>query len=104
MKFKMNGDKWEIKEISNEEMGEIESSDLKTTFTHGTTRYVNNTIYLNKMSPNKEKTLYHELVHCYLYEYGFNSFDKEYNVEDVCEIAANSSGIINKIMQEYFRN
>ena len=102
MKFEMNNDKWEIKIISNDEMAKKSDSDLINTFTHGLTVYNENTIYLNELAPNKKRTLYHELVHCYLYEFGFNSFDKQFNLEDVCEISASSCDIINKIINDYF--
>lgn len=102
MKFEMNNSKWEIKEITNDKMKEYADSDLKNTFTHGITVYSENMIYINKLSPNKKRTLYHELVHCYTYEFGFNPFDKQFSLEDVCEISASSSDIVNKIIQDYF--
>lgn len=102
MKFKMNNDKWEIKLISNDEMQKYADSDLKESFTHGLTVYNENTIYLNELSPNKKRTLHHELVHCYLYEFGFNPFEKQFSLEDVCEICASSNEIINKIINDYF--
>lgn len=103
MKFKINEDEWEIKEISNAEMNILESSDLKDTFIHGTTQYSENIIYINKETPNKRKTLIHELIHCYMYEYGHNQFeDKKFNNEDVCEICSSSHNIIHKIVEDYF--
>ena len=104
MKFKMNNSEWEIKEISNAEMNTMESSDLKETFTHGTTQYSTNTIFINKDSPCKERTLYHELIHCFMYEYGHNQFEnKAFSYEDVCEISASSHDIIEKIARDYFK-
>ena len=103
MKFKMNGSDWEIKEITNDEMDSMGSSDLINTFEHGLTRYSENVIYINKKTPNKKKTLYHELVHCYTYEYGINPFNKKYSIEDVCEICACSHDIIHKIVEDYFK-
>ena len=103
MKFKINNSEWEIKEISNCEMNTITSSDLKETFTHGTTEYSSNTIYLNKDTPVKRKTLIHELTHCFMYEYGHNQWDRTFTYEDICEISASSHDIIHKIVEDYFK-
>lgn len=103
MKFQVNNDNWEIKEISNADMNIISGSDLKETFTHGTTQYSENTIYINEDSPNKKKTLYHELMHMYMYEYGHNQWNKEFNNEDVCEISSSSHDFIHKIAEDYFK-
>ena len=102
MKFKMNDSDWEIKEISNAEMNVLVSSDKQETFTHGTTQYDCNTIFINKETPNKKKTLYHELTHCFMYEYGHNQWNKEFDNEDVCEIMASSHDMIHEIVEEYF--
>ena len=102
MKFKMNNSDWEIKEISNAEMNILISSDKQETFTHGTTQYDCNTIFINEETPNKKNTLYHELTHCFMYEYGHNQWQKEFNNEDVCEIVASSHDIIHDIVEEYF--
>ncbi len=101
MVFIMNNDEWIIKEISNSEMNMICSSDLKETFVHGITQYNESTIYINEDSPNKERTLYHELMHCYMYEYGINQWDKNFSNEDICELSASSYKIIFQIIKKY---
>lgn len=103
MKFKINNSEWQIKEISNADMNMIENSDLKETFTHGTTQYSENTIYINADCPCKRKTLIHELTHCFMYEYGHNQWNKHFNNEDVCEISASSHDTIHKIVEDYFK-
>ena len=103
MNFIINGDEWQIKEISNAEMNIMYGSDKKETFTHGTTQYSDQIIYLNTETPNKRKTLYHELTHCFMYEYGHNQNEKEFNNEDVCEINAQSHDIIKDISDRYFK-
>ena len=103
MKFIINNDEWEIKEINNAEMNIMCGSDKRETFTHGSTQYSDQVIYLNNEAPNKRKTLYHELTHCFMYEYGHNQHQKEYNNEDVCEICACSHDIIHKIVEDYFK-
>ena len=100
----MNNDEWEIREISNAEMNILESSDGRGTFTHGTTQYNCNIIFINQETPNKRKTLIHELTHCFMYEFGHNEFDeKKPTCEDVCEISAASHDMIHQIVEEYFK-
>ena len=103
MKFIINNDEWEIKEINNAEMNIMCGSDKRETFTHGSTQYSDQVIYLNSETPNKRKTLCHELTHCFMYEYGHNQQEKEYNNEDVCEICACSHNIIHEIVEDYFK-
>ena len=103
MKFKMNGREWTIEVISNAEMNILCGSDLRETFTHGSTQYSELVIYLNEAAPDKRKILYHELTHCFMYEFGHNQHQKEFNNEDVCEISACSHDIIHKIVEDYFK-
>ena len=102
MKFKMNNEEWEIKKISNAEMNIMMPSDKKESFTHGSTQYDELTIYLNEDAKSIRKTLIHELTHCFMYEFGHNQWEKEYNNEDVCEIVTSSYDIIHKIVEDYF--
>lgn len=105
MTFEMNNHTWQIKEITNAEMNVIEDSDGKQTFCHGTTDYQSLIIYLNKDAKNIKTTLYHELMHCFMYEYGYNQKeDKIFNYDDVCEVSACSHDIIHKIVKDYFKN
>lgn len=100
MKFKMNDRVWKIKEITNEEMMNLTNN--YEGFTHGTTEYSELVININKSAPDKKKTLYHELTHCFMYEYGHNQHNKEFDYEDVCEICACSHDMIHRIAKEYF--
>lgn len=104
MKFKINNDEWEIKEISNAEMNIMVSSDIKETFTHGTTQYDEFVIYLNKEGKGLRKTLIHELTHCFLFEYGHNQHQREYTNEDICEISASFHDGIHETIEKYFKN
>lgn len=101
MKFKLNNTEWEIKTISNAEMNILCGSDMRETFTHGTTQYSELIIYINEDAPDKKRTLYHELMHSFLYEYGHNQHQKEFNFEDVCEISACSHDIIHEIVKQW---
>jgi Zn-dependent peptidase ImmA (M78 family) len=99
MEFIINNCKWNIKEISNEEMERNYGEDGY--YTHGYTCYNQDIIYINKTSPEKERTLKHELTHCWLYMYGHNQDDKHFSNEDVCEIVASINDFINQILEEY---
>ncbi len=99
MKFKINNSEWEIKEISNADMQDKYCLDDE--FTHGITIYSENTIYLNKDSKNIIRILKHELTHVWLYEYGHNQDEKEFNNEEVCEIVASSNDFINEVVKRY---
>ena len=98
MKFEINGNVWGIKEISSADM------DYKfevNGFTHGITIYSEHMIYLNIESPDILRTLKHELMHVWLYEYGHNQDNRDFNYEDVCEIVASSNDFINMIVDKY---
>ena len=93
MKFKCNNTEYEIKEVNCIE-DEVE--------TVGLTRYQERLIYLKKLDKDfMIRTLKHELMHVWLYEYGHNQEEKEFNSEDVCEIVACSNDFINKVIEKY---
>ena len=101
MRFIMNNNNWEIREKTNEEMMAL-TGDYEN-FTHGTTEYSELVININKSAPDKRRTLCHELMHCFMYEYGHNQFEnKTFNNEDICEMVASSHDIINRIINKYF--
>ena len=103
MKFKMNNHNWEIEEIPYYKMKEL-ANDEENNFTQGLTLYSENKILINKKAPNKKVVLYHELMHCFMYEYGHNQWQKEFNHEDVCEISATAHDIIHEIAEKYFKD
>lgn len=49
----------------------------------------------------KRKTLMHELMHCYLYEFGIHNFSN-FDEEDLCNFSAHSHDIIHKIVKDYY--
>ena len=99
MEFEINGSIWKIREISDEEMQY--DKNKPGYYTHGFTCYSQNIIYINKTSPEKIRTLKHELMHCWLYLYGHNQDDRQFDNEDVCEIVASSNDFINKIIEQF---
>lgn len=92
MKFKCNNTEYEI----------IEKEQLNSEEDIGLTDYQHKQIILKKLDKDiMIKTLKHELTHTWLYEYGHNQEEKEFNCEDVCEIVASSNDFINKVVNKY---
>lgn len=78
---------------------------MKNDYTMGVTIYKTQEILLLKDQANLIKTLKHELVHVWLYEYGHaQNDDKKYDYEDICEIVASSNDFINEVIEQYENN
>lgn len=99
MKFKINNTEWIIKEVNEA----IINNEVKQDEILGLTIYKTQEILLLESQANIIKTLKHELVHVWLYEYGHNQQEKEFNCEDICEIVASSNDFINEVIEEYTR-
>lgn len=98
MKFVINNTKWIIKLVDEATM----NNEMKQDSTLGVTIYRTQEIMLLESQANIIKTLKHELMHVWLYEYGHNQFDdKKYDYEDICEIVASSNNFINEIVNKY---
>ena len=92
MKFKINNTEYEI----------VEKEKLENEEDVGYTEYQSKRILLKKLDKDfMIKTLKHELMHVWLYEYGHNQADRIFNNEDVCEIVASSNDFINEVVDEY---
>lgn len=105
MKFIINNREWEIKEVSKDWLLEEFKKEYEdAVYCFGLTRYFQQIIYLNNELCNqvKKQTLYHELMHCYLWSYLSNQF--EYNEEQLCDVSANSHDIIHEIVSDYFKD
>lgn len=103
MKFKINGNIWKVLTISNTQIDNIEGNNGEN-FIHGSTRYGLNKIFINKETPEPLRTLKHELMHVWLYEYGHRADEKQFNEEDICEIVASSNDFINEIVNKYSKS
>lgn len=106
MKFKINNEEWEIKEITQEEIRKDYLShyckiDDNGRY-HGVTWCDTHQIFIDKdlCIDEKKHTLLHELTHCFIYSY-IKHYDKGYEEEEVCDIVANSNNIINDIYIKY---
>lgn len=96
-KFKCNNTEWTIKEVDEATI----NNEMKSDGTLGVTIYKTQEIMLLKDQANIIKTLIHELIHVWLYEFGHNQEDKEFNCEDICEIVASSNVFVNEVVGQY---
>lgn len=99
MKFKINNTEWEIKEVDEATM----NNEMKEDYTLGVTLIRKHEIWLVNNNVDMIRTLKHELTHAWLWEYGHNQHEKEFNSEDVCEIVASSNDFINEVVEQYKR-
>ncbi len=98
MEFEINDTKWTI-EIVNEDRI---NNETKNDNTLGLTIYKEQKILILENQANIIKTLKHELMHVWMYEYGHPQNDEElYTFENVCEIVASSNDFINEIVNKY---
>lgn len=96
--FKINNTEWTIKEVTEAEI----NNEMKNDYTLGVTIYKSQEILLLENQPNLARTLKHELMHVWLYEYGHVQNDEtKYSYEDICEIVASSNDFINKVIEQY---
>jgi len=104
MKFKINDRDWEIIEVDQNKMRELEKDDNEKNEYYGLTVYNEQIIYLWEKLPKQQKrqTLIHELFHCYLGVY-VSFQDLNLTEEVVCNLTANSHDIIHKIVEDYFK-
>lgn len=104
--FDINNDTWQIEEKCKDELLELYKKECKEDdiyMVYGVTKKSNQIIYINsEMSEQqKRKTLMHELMHCYLYEFGIHNF-LSFDEEDLCNFSAHSHDIIHKIVKDYY--
>ena len=98
MKFIINDAEWTIKMIDNYTMIGI----ARDTGIFGRTEFETQEILLRKDTANVIRTLKHELMHVWLWEYGHDQHnDNVYDCEDICEIVASSNNFINEIVEKF---
>jgi len=96
MEIEINGATWTIKNVGEDVINNIMKHDGAL----GLTVYKTQEILLLEDQANIVKTLKHELVHAWLYEYGH--MDREsYSQEDVCEILSSCNEFINEAVIQY---
>lgn len=94
MDLKINGVKWQVIEVQY-----IDSNGDALTL--GETHYGESIIYIeqNKID-TMIRTFTHELLHAWLYEYGYDQ-EKEFTNEDMCNIISASYSFISKYTEKY---
>lgn len=98
MKFRINNTEWTIKEVDGANI----NNETKQDGTLGVTIYKTQEILLLEDQANIVKTLKHELMHVWLYEYGHAQDENTtYGYEDICEIVASCNDFINQIVNQY---
>ena len=76
--------------------------ESENSYTFGLTIYKPQKILLVNTQVNLIKTLKHELMHVWMYEYGHKQErENTYNHEDICELVASSNDFINEIVARY---
>ncbi|MBO5004889.1 MAG: hypothetical protein J6D03_06590 [Clostridia bacterium] len=99
-KFKCNNTEWTIEEVDEATINNEEKND----YTLGLTFYKTNKIWLLNNNVNKIRTLKHELMHVWLWEYGHSQDeDRKYSYEEVCEIVASSNSFVNEVVEQYIK-
>lgn len=97
--FKCNGSNWDVKTVDEATI----NNEMKQDGTLGVTIYKTQEILLLENQANIVKTLKHELMHVWLYEFGHSQDEeRKYSYEEVCEIVASSNNFINEIITQYF--
>lgn len=97
MDFIINNAKWKVKKVTEDEMKVLNEGEVFL----GLTDYTKQEIYLLEKQANILKTLKHELMHVWMYEYGHNQQDRQFTYEDVCEIVSSSIDFINEKVDMY---
>lgn len=107
MKFKVNGSLWYIRETNVEEMRKVAATDMhgeeNNDFYYGLTRYVRHEVLINEelLLEEKMSVLAHELVHVYLWAFGF-TVERMFDVEEVCNIVAACYAFVGNTVFDYF--
>ena len=102
MKFKMNDLEFTIRYASANEVKAVFNDKNEDSYYYGVTTLSKQEILINnEISREKQKeTLYHELMHCYIFCYLCNGL--QFDEEGLCNISAKSHNIINKISDDFF--
>jgi Zn-dependent peptidase ImmA (M78 family) len=103
MKFKINNEEWYIREVEQKEFWGYEKKEQDGGYYQGQTHFNKNEIWIDKDLPTdlKKKTLYHELMHCYINTH-ISTYEFNITEEILCDISAHSHDLIHKIVKDYF--
>ena len=103
MKFKMNNLEFTIKYATADEVKSVFNDKNEDSYYYGSTTLSKQEILINK-EVSKEKqieTLYHELMHCYIFCYLCNGL--QFDEEGLCDISAKSHNMIHSIVERFLK-
>lgn len=103
MKFEINGRTWNILRKTQQEMFDYYKED-NVGYYYGQTHFKTQEIWISDDITKDQlpKTLFHELMHCYIRMY-ITTQDLEYNEESLCDISSNAYDKITKIIEKYLK-
>lgn len=103
MKIKMNNFTWIIKYATADEVKAVFNDSNPDSYYFGSTTLSRQEVLINKEATKEKQkeTLYHELMHVYLYSYIGDSL-QSFNEEDLSCISAKSHDLIHKICNDFF--
>ena len=104
MKFKMNDLEFTIKYASADEVKAVFNDKNENSYYYGSTTLSKQEILINnEISKEKQiETLYHELMHCYIFSYLCDGL--QIDEEGLCDISAKRHNMIHKIVKDYFKD
>ena len=98
MKFEINETEWTIKIVDDVTMTGI----ARETNISGRAEYKTQEILLLQNNANMIRTLKHELMHVWLWEFAHSQKnDTIYDYEDICEIVASSNNFVNRVVENF---
>ncbi len=102
MNFKMNNYNWTIDYATADEVKKVFNDNNENSYYYGATKLSTQQILINKeVSKEKQKeTLYHELMHCYIWSY--LSDEINYNEEILCDLSSKSHDMIHDVCKNFF--
>lgn len=97
--FYMNEREWKILIKSQQEMKDYYNEE-NIGYYYGQTHFMTQEIWISDDVPKTQldKTLFHELMHCYIRMY-ITTQDLEYNEESLCDISSNAYKKISSIIK-----
>lgn len=101
--FYMNERYWKIYLKSQQELKEY-CNDEEVGYYYGQTHFATQEIWISDdITPTQlDKTLFHELMHCYIRMY-ITTQELEYNEESLCDITSNAYEIITTIINDFIQ-
>ena len=103
MKFKKNDLEFTIRYATADEVKPVFNDKNEDSYYYGSTTLSKQEILINnEVSKEKQiETLYHELMHCYIFCYLCDGL--QFDEEGLCNISAKSHNIIHNIVERFLK-